>query len=341
MDLQTLWFFLWGLLWALFFVTDGFDFGVGMLYPFITENEADKKDLIKSIGPLWNGNQVWLIAAGGITFAAFPDLYAVMFSSLYTVLMIVLFALIIRGVAFEFREQSENRLWRKTWDIAFFAGSFLPALLFGILFSNLFCGLPINAEKIYTGNLFTLLNPYAMLGGIFFILLFLQHGSLWLCIRTSGKLKLRTKNFASKIWLPLLITAVLFLIYTAFKTTLYDNYIKMPLLFIVLIAAVAGLISVKILIAKEKFFKAFISSSVAILSVTFFGVIGLYPNMFISKTNSSYSLTAFNSSSSPLTLKIMLIVVIIFIPLILLYQGWAFSLFKNRLTKKDLSYHNF
>ena len=312
-----------------------------MLYPFITENESEKKDLIKSIGPLWNGSQVWLIAAGGITFAAFPDIYAVMFSSLYTVLMIVLFALILRGVAFEFREQSQNAAWRKTWDIAIFIGGSLPALLFGILFANLFAGLPINAKKIYTGSLLTLLNPYAILGGILFILLFLQHGSLWLCIRTDNKLKIKAQNFASKIWYPLLITAVLFLIYTAFATNLYHNYIKTPALFIILIAAVAGLLLVKPFIAKKHFFKAFISSALTILSVTFFGVTGLYPDMLISNIDPSYALTAFNSSSSPLTLKIMLIVVIIFIPLILLYQGWAFNLFKNRLTKEDLGYHDF
>ncbi|MGW8188264.1 MAG: cytochrome d ubiquinol oxidase subunit II, partial [Desulfobacterales bacterium] len=171
MALQSTWFFVWGLLWAVFFITDGFDLGIGTLYPFLGKSENDKRVMINAMGPLWDGNQVWLLTAGGVTFAAFPTLYAVMFSSLYSALMLILFALIIRGVAFEFRKKMTSTGGRRLWDVCIFLGSFLPALLFGVAFANIFRGLPIDADGIFRGTLSTLLNPYGLLGGILFVLL--------------------------------------------------------------------------------------------------------------------------------------------------------------------------
>ncbi len=253
MVLEIIWFFLWGLLWALFFVTDGFDFGVGTLYPFLGKSDEDRRVMINSIGPLWDGNEVWLITAGGVTFAAFPALYAMMFSSLYTPLMIILFALILKGVSFEFRGHIDNPLWKKIWPV-------------------------------------------------------------------------------------LLVVAVIFLVVSWFDTSLYLNYLKNPALFLVIFIAVAALLGIKIFRVKKYYFKAWFSSALAILACTFFGLIGIFPNMFPSRMDPASSLTAFNASSSPLTLKIMLTVVIIFIPIAIGYQAWAYNLFKGKITSEEMKY---
>ncbi len=336
MELQSIWFFIWGLLWALFFMTDGFDFGVGILYPFLGKSDTDKRVMINAIGPLWDGNEVWLITAGGVTFAAFPLVYAVMFSSLYSALMLILFALILRGVSFEFRGKIDNAAWKKVWDTCIFIGSFVPAFLFGVAFANIFKGIPFDGDGIYHGTLFTLLNPYGLLGGVFFVLLFLQHGALWLCIKSEGDLYERASATAGKIWPVLLIVAVIFLAASKFATPLYDNYMAYPALFIVILITVAALIGIKLFIAKKAWFSAWFSSALTIMGATFFGIIGLYPNLFPSSMDKAYSLSAFNASSSPLTLKIMLVVVIIFIPVIIGYQIWTYNLFKGKVTKEDL-----
>ncbi len=338
MDLQAIWFFLWGLLWAIFFMTDGFDFGIGTLLPFLGKSDEDRRIMINSLGPLWDGNEVWLISAGGVTFAAFPIVYAVMFSSLYTALMLILFALILRGVSFEFRSKVQDPRWIGLWDGCIFVGSFLPALLFGVAFANIFRGLPIDGEGIFQGNLFTLLNPYGLLGGVLFVLLFLQHGANWLAVRTTGDLQARAVKTAQRVWIGLLAAAVVFLAASWFATPLYDNYMANPVLFIVVALAVAALLGVRLFLAKEAYFKAWFASAVTIVSCTFFGVIGLFPNMLPSSIDPAFSLTARNASSSPLTLQIMLVVVVIFVPIVLAYQTWAYNLFRDKVTPSDLTY---
>ncbi len=337
MELQTIWFFLWGLLWAVFFVTDGFDLGIGSLYPFFAKTEEDKRMMINAMGPLWDGNQVWLITAGGVTFAAFPKVYAVMFSSLYSALMLILFALILRGVSFEFRGKIDAPRWKKIWDTTIFIGSFLPALLFGVAFANIFQGIPIDRHGIFHGNLLTLLNPYGLLGGVLFVCLFVVHGSLWLAIRTEGALHERAAAFAAKFWPVLLGVAVVFLLATAVFTRLYANYLQHPILFIVVLLTVVGLVGIRYFLAGRAFFKAWFSSAVTILGATFFGVIGLFPALFPSSIRDTYSLTAFNASSSPLTLKIMLVVVVLFVPVVIAYQIWAYTRFKDKVTLQDLA----
>jgi cytochrome d ubiquinol oxidase subunit II len=338
MTLQTIWFFLWGLLWAVFFMTDGFDFGIGTLYPFLGKSDQDRRMMINAIGPLWDGNEVWLVMAGGVTFAAFPKVYAVMFSSLYSALMLILFALILRGVSFEFRGKVDDPRWRKIWDTCIFIGSFTPALLFGVAFANIFQGIPFDANGIYQGTLFTLLNPYGILGGVLFVLLFLQHGALWLCIKTVGELHDRSVRTARRLWPAVLTAVVIFLIASKFATRLYDNYLDTPVLFLVILITVAALIGVRFFCNKTSYFKAWFASALTIVGTTFFGVIGLFPNLFPSSIDSASSLTAYNASSSPLTLKIMLFVVIIFIPIIIAYQSWAYYLFKDKVTEEDLAY---
>ena len=338
MVLQTIWFFLWGLLWAMFFMTGGFDLGVGSLYPFLGKSDQERRLMINAIGPLWDGNEVWLVTAGGVTFAAFPKVYAVMFSSLYSALMLILFALILRGVSFEFRGKVDDPRWRKIWDTCIFIGSVAPALLFGVAFANIFKGIPITADGIYQGTLFTLLNPYGLMGGVLFLLLFLEHGALWLAIRTEGGLHAKAVRTAESLWPMLLAAAVIFLVASKFVTRLYDNYLAHPILFLVILLTVAALVGTRLFLAKKAFFKAWFASALTITGVTFFGVIGLYPNLFPSSINPGYSLTAHNSSSSPLTLKIMLIVVILFVPIVIAYQAWAYNLFKGKITEEDLAY---
>lgn len=338
MALQNIWFFLWGLLWAVYFMTDGFDLGIGTLLPFAGKNDQQKRLMLNAMGPLWDGNEVWLITAGGVTFAAFPLVYSVMFSSLYSALMIILFALILRGVAFEFRGKVESPKWRAIWDACTFTGSLIPAVLFGVAFANIFQGIPFDDKGVYYGSLLTLLNPYGLLGGLLFLLLFLEHGALWLGIKTDGELHDRSVKVANGLWPLLLIVAVGFLIATKFATTLYDNYFANPVLFIVILITVAALIGVKVFIKKQAFFKAWFSSALTIVGSTFFGVIGLFPNLFPSSLSPEYSLTAQNASSSPLTLKIMLVVVILFIPVVIGYQIWTYNLFKGKVTEEDLNY---
>ena len=338
MVMQSTWFFLWGLLWAVFFVTDGFDFGIGSLYPFLGKTETDKRTMINAMGPLWDGNQVWLITAGGVTFAAFPKVYAVMFSSLYSALMLILFALIIRGVSFEFRGKIDDPRWRKIWDICIFVGSVAPAVLFGVAFANIFKGIPIDGEGINQGTLFTLLNPYGLLGGVLFLLLFVQHGALWLTIRSTGDLHDRAARTAKLVWPVLLAVAVIFLVASMFTTRLYDNYLAHPVLFLVILLTVAGLLGVRMFLARGTYFKAWFASALTIIGVAFYGFIGLFPNLFPSSIDPNYSLTAFNASSSPYTLKIMLVVVIIFVPIMLAYQIWAYTLFKDKITIEELIY---
>jgi cytochrome d ubiquinol oxidase subunit II len=338
MALQALWFFLWGLLWALYFMTDGFDLGTGSLYPFLGKSDEDKLTMINAMGPLWDGNQVWLLTAGGVTFAAFPLVYSVMFSSLYSALMLILFALIIRGVSFEFRNKVESATWRKVWDAGIFIGSVAPAILFGVAFANIFKGIPFDADGLYQGNLFTLLNPYGLLGGVLFLLLFLQHGANWVAIRSEGDLEARAANTATLIWPALLVVAVVFLVATWFATDLYNNYLTYPIFFIVILFTVVALLAVRFFLAQKAWLKAWGASAATIAGATFFGVIGLFPNLFPSSIDPQYSLSAFNASSSTLTLKIMLAVVILFVPLVLSYQIWAYHKFTTKVTREDYMY---
>lgn len=337
MDLQAIWFFLWGLLWAIYFMTDGYDFGIGTLYPFLGKTETEKRIMINVIGPLWDGNQVWLITAGGVTFAAFPLVYSVMFSTLYTALMLLLFTLIIRGVSFEMRGKVDDARWRKLWDVCIFIGSAAPALLLGVAFANIFKGIPFDADYVFQGNLFTLLNPYGLLGGILFVMLFVIHGAIWLALKTEDTLHDKAVAVAHKFWPVLVGVAVIFLIASKFATNLYDNYMAYPALFLVILVNVAALFGVKFFLAKKKYFQAWISSAVTIVLCTFYGVIGLFPNLFPSSIDAALNLTARNASSSPLTLKIMLIVVVMFLPAVLIYQIWAYKLFHSKVTTESLA----
>jgi cytochrome d ubiquinol oxidase subunit II len=335
MTYQIIWFVLWGVLWAVYFMLDGFDFGVGILMNFFGKNDSEKRQIINTIGPVWDGNEVWLVTAGGATFAAFPTTYAYMFSFLYSALLIILFALIFRGVAFEFRGKEENPTWKKFWDISIFFGSFIPALLFGVAFGNIFQGLKIDANG-YHGTLFSLLNPYALLTGLLFVALFTLHGAIYLSLKTDKEIEERTKLFASKSFYFLLAVALLFLIYTPFATKLFDNFIANKSLFAVVALLVISLLAVKFFLIKKKEGLAFVFSSLTVLLTVATGIIGLYPNLIPSSIDPQYSLTIFNSSSSEYTLKIMTIVAFIFVPIVIAYQIWVYKVLKGKVTTEDV-----
>ncbi len=332
--LQIVWFLLWGVLWSIYFMLDGFVLGTGMLRPFLAKNENEKRAMAATVGPVWNGNEVWLITAGGATFAAFPTTYALMFSYLYMPLLLLLFALIIRGASMEFRHKGEGAGWKRVWDAGIFLGSFLPALLFGVAFGNFFKGLPMDASG-YHGSLFTLLNPYGLLTGALFVSLFTVHGALYTSIRTTGPLSDRAKAFAEKAWPALFVLAGAFLVYTAFATKLYRNYLNAPALFIVPAVAVASLVLVRVLSGKGAVPAAFAASCAAILTVCATGIIGLFPNLIPSSVDAAYSLTIANSSSSLLTLSIMTAVALVFVPIVIAYKIWVYRIFSNRISPEE------
>ena len=325
--LESIWFLLWGILWAVYFMLGGFDLGVGILSPFVGKSEAEKNALLGSIGPFWDGNEVWLITAGGVTFAAFPAAYATLFSAFYTPLMFVLFGLIVRAVSIEFRNRRESSSWRGLADAGVLVGSFLPALLFGVAFANIFKGIPIDGDGVFQGNLLTLLNPYGLAGGLFFLALFLVHGALWIIHRSTGVTRERSRSLARFLWLPLTLLAVIFLFLTAFYSRLWDNYTARPILLVIPLLAVAALLSMRYLMTKALWGRALLSSFAVIFFSVLFGVVGLYPYLLPSTLDGAYSLSIRNAASSPSTLAIMLVVALIFVPVVIIYQAWVYRLF--------------
>lgn len=336
MELQIIWFVLWGVLWAVYFMLDGFVMGAGILHTFLGRSDTDRRVMINTIGPVWDGNEVWLITAGGATFAAFPTTYALMFSYLYTALLLLLFSLIVRGVSYEFRGKIEESGWKKGWDAAIGVCNFLPALLFGVAFGNIFAGLPMDAAG-YHGSLISLLNPYGLVTGLLFVMLFMVHGALYLTVKTTGDLSRSAHNAANKAWPVLLVVAVTFLAFTSFATKLYDNYLANPILLAVPAIAVLALLMIRVFSAQGKTLAAFAASCVTILTVVGTGVVGLFPNLIPSSLDPQYSLTIFNSSSSPYTLKIMTVVAFIFVPIVIAYKIWVYRVFRAPVTAEDVA----
>ncbi len=335
MALQIIWFILWGVLWAVYFMLDGFVLGAGMLHRFLGRNDTERRVIINTFGPVWDGNEVWLITAGGATFAAFPTTYALMFSYLYTALLLLLFALIVRGVSFEFRGKLDNSQWKGVWDTVIVVVSFLPALLFGVAFGNIFQGLPMDAAG-YHGSFLSLLNPFGLLTGALFVLLFLVHGALYLTVKTEGDLRARALATANRFWPALLVVAALFLVAAYPATKLYGNYLTVPLLLVVPVLAVVSLLAIRISTAKGKPLTAFAASCLTILLVVATGIIGLFPNLIPSSIDPVSSLTIYNSSSSQYTLKIMTAVALVFVPIVIAYKIWVYRVFRAKITLENV-----
>jgi cytochrome d ubiquinol oxidase subunit II len=249
-----------------------------------------------------------------------------------------LFALIFRAVSIEYRNQVDSPRWRAVWDVGTFLGSLLPALLLGVAFGNIFQGIPIDGQGVYHGTLLTLLNPYGLLTGVVFVLLFLVHGAIWQSVKTEGDLYQRSLVTAKKLWPLLLVVAVIFLVATKLSTELWNNYLAYPLLLVIPLLAVVGLLLTRVFLARESCWKAWFASCLAIVACTLFGVIGLYPKLLPSSLDPAYHLTVQNSASSTLTLKIMLVVTLIFVPIVIAYQTWVYVLFKDKVTKEDIAH---
>lgn len=338
--LQVIWFALWGLLWAIYFSLDGFDLGAGMLASIFRKDE-ERHFIFGSLAPIWDGNEVWVITAGGVTFAAFPKLYATMFSSLYLPLMLILLGLVLRAVAIEFyhhQDYSDN--WQKHWSDVLGLTSLLVPLLFGVAFGNIFQGLLLDAQG-YHGNIFSLLNPYGLLTGVLFVGAFLMNGATWLAHKAAPNDPMREKalSFAKKLWPVAFVVAAAFLVYTPFATKLMDNFLAMPVFFVVPLLAVALLVLTRVNLGKGKAGTALITGSLTVMMTVLTGVIGLFPNMFPSKIDAAASLTAFNASSSQYTLTLMLIVTLIFLPLVLVYQFFAYKTFAKGGTGNEVEHY--
>lgn len=330
MDLNTVWFLLIALLYVGFFVLEGFDFGVGILLPLLGRDEKSRRILINTIGPHWDANEVWLLTAGGATFAAFPHWYATLFSGFYLALFLLLLALIIRGVAFEFRSKDENPRWRRMWDWAIFLGSLLPALLLGVAFANILRGVPIDAEMNYGGGFWNLLNPYALLIGLLAVTGFTLHGAIFLSLKTEGDLQQHSRLAARRLWPAtvalLMISFIATYLATDAQTQLGVNPGLIPL------SAALALLAGGYFIWREMDGWAFAGSTLAIIFTVMTFFIILFPRVMVSSLSPDYSLTIYTAASSPYTLRVMTIVAAVFLPVTLLYQGWSYWIFRRRIT---------
>ncbi len=337
MDLNIIWFILIAVLYIGYFFLEGFDYGVGMLVPFISKDDAERRVAINSVGTFWDGNEVWLLTAGGATFAAFPNWYATLFSGFYLALFLMLFGLIIRGVSFEFRSKDENPKWRNFWDWMLALGSFIPALLWGVAFANFIKGVPIDQTMTYVGGFFNLLNPYALVGGLTSLTIFLLHGAVFLTLKTTGSVEEKAYAIANKIWPVATILFILFIILSYFQTDMFTKAGVTP--GIVPILAIVTLLLVVYFLKKKRSGWAFIMTALTILLATVSMFLGLFPRVLVSSLNPEWSLTIYNASSSPYTLKVMTIIAAIFVPIVLIYQGWTYYVFRQRIgTKSELEY---
>lgn len=329
LDLNTFWFILITVLFIGFFFLEGFDYGVGILLPFLGKDDQERRLIINTIGPFWDGNEVWLLTAGGAIFAAFPNWYATMFSGFYLALLLMLVALIVRAVAFEFRSRDDRPSWRSFWDWMIFFGSVTPALLWGVAIANIMEGVPIDAKMNYTGGFFNLLNPYALLGGLAFVALFALHGAIFLSLRTEDTMLDKAYAAARRFWLPAVGLVLLFVIAGYFTTDIFTRLGVNP--GVAPVGAAAALLAVGWFIRQRQSGWAFAMTGLTIALATLTVFQGLYPRVMISSLNPDWSLTVYNASSSPYTLGVMSWVAIGFVPIVLAYQIWNYWVFRRRL----------
>jgi len=330
MDLNTVWFILISVLFVGFFFLEGFDYGVGILMPFFGKTDGERRVVINTIGPVWDGNEVWMITAGGAAFAAFPHFYATLFSGFYLALVLMLIALIFRGVAFEFRSKDHRPRWRTFWDWAIFGGSLVPALLWGVAMSNLIRGVPIDQSMTYVGGFFNLLNPFALVGGLASVAVFSLHGAIYLSLKTGGGLEDRARTFASKLWLPAVVLLAVYVSLYVVATDVIAHVGYNP--GVVPFIAVVSLLLVRYFLGKGRDGWAFVMTSLSIVFATVTLFIGLFPRLIVSSLDAAWSLTIYNASSSPYTLKVMTIAALTLVPFVLVYQGWTYWIFRKRLT---------
>ncbi|MFN3257259.1 MAG: cytochrome d ubiquinol oxidase subunit II [Ilumatobacter sp.] len=336
MELTTVWFILITVLWTGYFVLEGFDFGVGMLFPILGrgdggpddiehDGETRRRVMLSTIGPVWDGNEVWLLTAGGATFAAFPEWYATLFSGFYLPLLLILAALIVRALAFDYRGKVDDPVWRRRWDLAIIVGSFVPALLWGVAFTNIVRGVPIDADKEYTGSLFTLLNPAALLGGVAMVALFIAYGAMFLALKTDGAIRHDARQLSLRVGVVATGLVAVWLLIMQGSTGSGWSW----LLTLVAAGLLIGALG-QVRRAREGwgFSLTFAAIGVAVISL----FVALFPDVMPSSTDPAFSLTTTNSASTDYTLRIMTWVAVIFTPVVLLYQSWTYWIFRRRVS---------
>ncbi|MFF7044553.1 cytochrome d ubiquinol oxidase subunit II [Streptomyces massasporeus] len=330
MELHDVWFVLIAVLWTGYFFLEGFDFGVGVLTKLLARNRPEKRVLINTIGPVWDGNEVWLLSAGGATFAAFPEWYATLFSGFYLPLLLILVCLIVRGVAFEYRVKRPEENWQRNWETAIFWASLLPAFLWGVAFANIVRGVKIDQDFNYAGGVLDLLNPYALLGGLVTLSLFTFHGTVFVGLKTVGEIRERARKLALRVGLVTALLALAFLLWTQSDrgdgASLVATVVAVASLLVALVAARAG---------REGW--AFALSGLTIVAAVAMLFLTLFPNVMPSTLNPDWSLTVTNASSSPYTLKIMTWCAGIATPVVLLYQGWTYWVFRKRIGTQHIA----
>ncbi|WP_055715633.1 cytochrome d ubiquinol oxidase subunit II [Streptomyces torulosus] len=330
MELHDVWFVAIAVLWIGYFFLEGFDFGVGVLTRLLARNRPEKRVLINTIGPVWDGNEVWLLSAGGATFAAFPEWYATLFSGFYLPLLLILVCLIVRGVAFEYRAKRPEEKWQRNWETAIFWTSLLPAFLWGVAFANIVRGVKIDRDFEYVGSVVDLLNPYALLGGLVTLTLFTFHGTVFVGLKTVGDIRERARKLALRVGAVTAGLALLFLLWT--QTEKGDGASL-----VALIVAVAALVVALVAVRAGREGWAFALSGLTIVAAVAMLFLTLFPNVMPSSLNEDWSLTVTNASSSPYTLKIMTWCAAIATPIVMLYQGWTYWVFRKRIGTQHIA----
>jgi cytochrome d ubiquinol oxidase subunit II len=329
MDLATLWFGIIAFFFVGYFVLDGFDFGVGMSLPFLGKDDVSRRQIINTIGPVWDLNETWLIVAGACLFASFPEWYASLFSGFYLALLLILLTLIMRGVSFEYRHQGKSEKWKAGFDRMIVIGSAVPAFLWGVAFANIIQGVALNEQHIYIGTLFDLLNPYGLLGGLTTLLLFFTHGVTFVALKTDGQLRSDARKLAFKAGLATLVVAAVFLVWTVIA------HFSILVLILAALAAVSLVLSIVAnLRGREGWAFTFGAATVMFAVVTLFAA--LFPNVLPSTIDPAFSLTIANASSTEYTLQIMTWTALVAMPLVLLYQGWTYWIFRKRVTRASI-----
>lgn len=329
MDLTILWFWIVAGLFVGYFVLDGFDFGVGMALPFLGRDDTDRRVMINTIGPVWDLNETWVIVAGASLFAAFPEWYATLFSGFYLALLLILLALIVRGVSFEYRHQRPGSRWKTWFDWMIIIGSAVPALLWGVAFANIVQGVALDAHHNYTGTLFDLLNPYALLGGLTTLLLFFTHGVVFVSLKTDGDIRERARRLAVRSGVITIVVAAAFLLWTGIA------HFSVAFVILAVLAAVCLVVSwLANLRGSEGWAFLFMALTIALAVISLFA--SLFPNVMPASNDPANSLTIANASSTTYTLTVMSWTALIFLPLIVLYQGWSYWIFRKRITRASI-----
>jgi len=325
MELTTVWFALIAVLWVGYFCLEGFDFGVGMLLPVLARDDTERRVMINTVGPVWDGNEVWVLVAGGATFAAFPEWYATLFSGFYLPLLLILVALIVRGLSFEYRHKRHDDTWKGRWDLALIIGSFVPSLLWGVAFANIVAGVPIDADKEFTGTLFTLLNPFGLLGGLVTLTLFAAHGAMFVALKTDGEIRHRARALAVRIGAVAAVLAVVFLGWTQAKT---GTTLSAVVFVVAALALLGGLFAARSGREGWAFTGTFLTIALAVAGL----FLALFPDVMPSTTDPAFSLTTTNAAATAYTLKVMTWVAVVFTPIVLGYQAWTYWIFRKRIS---------